>query len=59
MFAAFALPKSVLGNQLGLTGPVARKLWLVLAGVTAPLGVLVVFLVTIIGLENVKAWFAG
>ena len=58
LFAAFALPKSVLGNQLGLTGPVAQKLWLALAGVTAPLGVLVVFLVTIIGLDNVKAWFS-
>ena len=59
LFAAFALPKSVLGNQLGLTGPGARKVWLALAGVTAPLGVLVVFLVTIIGLDNVKAWFSG
>ena len=59
LFAAFALPKSVLGNQLGLTGAGAQKLWLALAGVTAPLGVLVVFLVTIIGLDNVKAWFGG
>ena len=59
LFAAFALPKSVLDNQLGLTGPLGRKLWLVLAGVTAPLGVLAVFLVTIIGLDNVRAWFAG
>ena len=58
LFAAFALPKSVLRNQLALTGPGAQKLWLVLAGVTAPLGVLVVFLVTIIGLDNVRAWFS-
>ncbi|MCZ6853604.1 MAG: sodium-dependent transporter, partial [Gammaproteobacteria bacterium] len=50
LFAAYALPKTVVGSQLGLReGPLA-VLWKVVIGVIAPLGVLTVFIATILGL---------
>ena len=58
LFAAYALPKAVLKNQLALKGRVGEVAWLVLAGVAAPLGVLVVFVVTLIGLDNIRAWLS-
>ena len=58
LFAAYALPKAVLKNQLGIKSALAEKGWLLLAGILAPLGVLAVFLVTIIGLDNVRAWLS-
>ncbi len=58
LFAAFALPKTVLRNQLGLKGAGGELSWTLLAGVVAPLGVLMVFLVAVIGLDNVRAWFS-
>ena len=58
LFAAYALPKAVLKNQLGIKSALAEKGWLLLAGILAPLGVLAVFLVTIIGLDNIRAWLS-
>ena len=58
LFAAYALPKAVLKNQLGIKSALAEKGWLLLAGILAPLGVLAVFLVTLIGLDNIRAWLS-
>ena len=58
LFAAYALPKAVVESQLGLRSRVSGVVWRILGGVAAPLGVLAVFLVTIIGFENLKAWFS-
>ena len=58
LFAAYALPKAVLKHQLGIKTALAENGWLLLAGIVAPLGVLAVFLVTIIGLDNIRAWLA-
>jgi NSS family neurotransmitter:Na+ symporter len=49
LFAAWALPSTVVGAQLGINGGFMKFLWLLLAGVAAPLGVAVVFVATIIG----------
>ncbi|HEY5647279.1 MAG TPA: sodium-dependent transporter [Pseudomonadales bacterium] len=43
LFAAFALPKTVVGAQLGIDGGFLGVLWKLLCGVAAPLAVLVVF----------------
>ena len=58
LFAAYALPKAVVESQLGLRSRVSGVVWRFLGGVAAPLGVLAVFLVTVIGFENLKAWFS-
>ena len=58
LFAAYALPKAVLKHQLGIKTALSEKGWLLLAGVVAPLGVLAVFLVAIIGLDNIRAWLS-
>ncbi len=58
LFAAYALPKAVLRNQLGLKRRFAEASWLALAGIAAPLGVLAVFVVTLIGLDNIRAWLS-
>ena len=42
LFAAWRLPATVLGAQLGLTQPWAVAFWRIVAGVIAPAGVLVV-----------------
>ncbi len=57
LFAAFALPKAVVVSQLGLKGKAWEVTWKVLGGVVAPLGVLTVFIVTIIGIDTIKDWF--
>jgi NSS family neurotransmitter:Na+ symporter len=44
LFAAWGLPKTVIGAQLGLQKDWVNVTWKVLCGVVAPLGVLVVFL---------------
>lgn len=44
LFAAWALPKTVVGAQLGFDAGWANVLWKIVAGVVAPLGVLAVFL---------------
>ena len=50
LFAAYGLPKTVVGAQLGLReGPLAL-LWKVVIGVIAPIGVLAVFIAAILGL---------
>jgi NSS family neurotransmitter:Na+ symporter len=51
LFAAFALPNTVIGNQLGLRSPVGVVIWKLLCGVVAPIGVLAVFAVSI-GLDD-------
>ncbi len=58
LFAAYALPKSVVQGQLGLSNRASELLWRALGGVVAPLGVLAVFLVTIVGFDTIKAWFS-
>ena len=57
LFAAFALPKAVVVSQLGLKSKVSELTWKVLGGVVAPLGVLTVFVVTIVGIDTLKEWF--
>ena len=44
-------------SQLGLKSKASVMIWQVLGGVVAPLGVLVVFVVTIVGVDTIKAWF--
>jgi len=58
LFAAYALPKAVVKGQLRLSKPAQEWLWRILAGVLAPLGVLAVFLVTVIGFDTLKGWFS-
>lgn len=45
LFAAWMLPRTVIGAQLGIEAGWANVLWKLVAGVVAPAGVLVVFLV--------------
>ncbi|MDA1074946.1 MAG: sodium-dependent transporter, partial [Proteobacteria bacterium] len=49
LFAAYGLPKTVVGAQLGIDGGFFRFLWVLVVGVIAPAGVAVVFVVTLIG----------
>jgi NSS family neurotransmitter:Na+ symporter len=49
LFGAWALPKTVIGAQLGIDGGVRAVLWKLLAGIVAPLAVLVVFVNTLLG----------
>ena len=58
LFAAWALPKAVTKHQLGIKTSLGENCWLLLGGVVAPLGVLTVFLVTIIGIDNIRAWLS-
>ena len=52
LFAAWGLPKTVIGSQLGLSRPGVLIVWKLLCGVVAPIGVLSVFAVSI-GLDQV------
>ena len=47
LFAVYALPRTLVAEQLGITGGLGRTLWMLLAGVIAPLGVLLVFATTL------------
>ena len=58
LFAAYALPKAVVQSQLRLSSRAQELIWRILAGVVAPLGVLAVFLVTIVGFDRLKDWFS-
>ena len=58
LFAAYALPKAVVQSQLRLSNRAQELLWRILARVVAPLGVLAVFLVTIIGFDTLKGWLS-
>ena len=58
LFAAWALPKAVVKSQLGMSGRAQELCWRILAGVVAPLGVLAVFLVTIVGFDTLMSWFS-
>jgi NSS family neurotransmitter:Na+ symporter len=49
LFAAFGLPNTVIGGQLGLRSGGLGVLWKVVCGVIAPLGVLSVFMATLLG----------
>lgn len=49
LFAAWGLPRTVIGSQLGLQAGWVNVVWKVLCGVIAPLGVLAVFLGTFLG----------
>jgi len=51
LFAAFALPNTVVGSQLGLQNPRLILLWKALCGVVAPVCVLAVFAVSV-GLDD-------
>ncbi len=44
LFAAWGLPKTVIGAQLGLQRDWVNVLWKIVCGIVAPLGVLIVFL---------------
>ena len=47
LFGAWVLPRTVIGEQLGISSGFAFVLWKLLAGVVAPLGVLAVFVFTV------------
>jgi SNF family Na+-dependent transporter len=49
LFAAWGLPKTVIGSQLGLQEGWVNVVWKLLCGVIAPLGVLAVFVGTFVG----------
>ncbi len=49
LFGAWALPKTVVGAQLGIDGGFRLLLWKLLSGVVAPAAVLVVFVNTLLG----------
>jgi neurotransmitter:Na+ symporter, NSS family len=49
LFGAWALPKTVIGSQLGLQAGWVNVVWKILCGVIAPLGVLAVFVATLLG----------
>ena len=49
LFAAWALPATVIGSQLGLQKPWVNLLWKLVCGVVAPLGVAAVFVATLLG----------
>ncbi len=58
LFAVYVLPKEVVQSQLRLGGKAQELTWRTLGGVVAPLGVLTVFLVTIIGFDTIRGWFS-
>lgn len=47
LFAAFVLPRSLVRKQVGFDGGIGELLWLLLARVVAPIGVLTVFVYTL------------
>lgn len=47
VFAALRLPRQIIGEQLGISSALAHWVWKLTAGVVAPLGVLLVLLVTL------------
>lgn len=49
LFGAWALPKTVVGAQLGFDGGVRAVLWKLTCGVIAPAAVLIVFVNTLLG----------
>ncbi len=49
LFAAWGLPKTVVGSQLGLQDGWVNVAWKLLCGVVAPLGVAIVFVATLLG----------
>ena len=49
LFAGWVLPQTVVGDQLGLREGAPKLLWTVLIKVTAPLGVLAIFLYALVG----------
>ena len=49
LFAGWVLPQTVVGEQLGLREGALKLLWTVLIKVTAPLGVLVIFVYALLG----------
>ena len=51
IFAAYVLPKNIIKQQLGLSGETGILLWKIFCGGIAPLGVLLVFIVTV-GLDD-------
>jgi NSS family neurotransmitter:Na+ symporter len=48
LFAAWGLPRTVIGEQLGIQSGWVNAIWKLLCGVIAPLGVLLVFISTIL-----------
>ena len=60
LFTAWALPKSILADQLELQCSAGITIWRVLGGVIAPIGVLIVFVYTIWPvLQEVAAYVRG
>lgn len=49
LFAAWGLPKTVIGAQLGLQREWVSVVWKLVCGILAPLGVLLVFIATVFG----------
>ena len=49
LFAAWGLPRTVIGEQLGIQSGWVNVVWKLLCGVIAPVCVLVVFISTLLG----------
>jgi hypothetical protein len=49
LFAGWALPKTVVGSQLGLKEGPMGIIWTLICGIVAPAAVLVVFLASLFG----------
>ena len=56
LFAAFALPKTVVGAQLGLSRGFPAGVWKVVCGVVAPIGVLFVVVAAVFDFEWIQEW---
>ncbi|MEE3182600.1 MAG: sodium-dependent transporter, partial [Pseudomonadota bacterium] len=51
LFAGYVLPKATVMSQLGITSKFAIAIWTTSTRVLAPLGVLIVFLYTILPID--------
>ena len=49
LFAGWALPKTVIGEQLGIDSGMHAVLWKIVCGIVAPIAVLVVFIGVVFG----------
>ncbi|MCZ6710038.1 MAG: sodium-dependent transporter [Gammaproteobacteria bacterium] len=56
LFAAFGLPKTVIGAQLGLSGGFSAGVWKIVCGVVAPVGVLFVVVAAVFDFEWIQEW---
>ena len=59
VFSAYVLPKAVVKAQLGIENTAVWWLWKLLIGLVAPVGVLIVFVVTVFPCAQTLSCFGG